>query len=111
MDLEKAIDYLQEKYSYKQILVECGVSTTKQYYEGDPIIHNEKEDSYKLQSPFDTLLLSIFQGHIDPACVGPLFPTMADISDRFNITHHSDEAETEDGSWVMTFWNRKSVAE
>ena len=111
LDLEKSISYLQKAYNYKQILIECGISTTKQYYEGDPIIHNEKDDTYSLQCPFDSVLLSIFRGYIDPSCIGPLYPTLSDVSDRFNIVHHSKEQETEDGSWVMTFWQRKSVAE
>ena len=60
-----AIDHLRSEHKYKQILVECGVSTTKDYY--------MSED---LDMPIDTLMLSIFGGEISKDCIGPVFPSL-----------------------------------
>lgn len=96
LDLSKCLDTLRNKYKYEQILVECGVSTTKPYYmkqfpwEDD--LENENFDitnemTEQLMSgdldvcPFDTLVLSVFHGFkIHQSCVGPLFPSLPRLS-------------------------------
>jgi hypothetical protein len=36
---------------------------------------------------------------------------MGDISQKFNLIHHTDPIETEDGVWTIYSWRRKSKNE
>lgn len=114
---------LQDQYKYKQILVECGVSTTKQYYmkefpwEEDVELDEDNKQEMVLDEsvdicPFDTLVLSIFNGpHLHPSCVGPVFPSALRLSQKFNVQQHTTPIETDDGAWVISSWRRRSRAE
>ena len=83
LSLQNSIDYLRQKYGYEQILVECGVSTTKEYYE--PLYSEDDPDYVGKSTPFDLLYLSIFRGKLHPSCVGPIFPGFDAISERLNV--------------------------
>ena len=61
--------------------------------------------------PFDLLFLAIYNGPIHPSCVGPVFPNVGDIQERMNMTSHTTPLPTDDGEWILSFYNRKSKAE
>lgn len=72
LKLANAIDYLRTKYNYEQVLVECGNSTTKEYYE--PYYNEETKKISKLPTLFDLVYVAVYRGPIHPSCVGPVFP-------------------------------------
>lgn len=91
LDLKSAINYLRNTHGYEQLLVECGASTTNQYYYQD--LNLLAKGKYGDMSgfdvynwlPFDTLYLSIYRGPLRPECVGQVFPSMDVISEKMNI--------------------------
>ena len=86
LTLPSALEYLRATYGYKQILVECGASTTQPYYASE-----------SAGLPFDTLLLSIYKGPIHPSCVGQVFPSLEDIGNKLNPILNTNPIETEEG--------------
>ena len=59
--------------------------------------------------PFDCLVMSIFNGeHLHPSCVGPIFPDLKTLSNKFNLEEHCDPIDTPEGQWVLTTWKRKT---
>lgn len=58
MSLANALEHLKQQYEF--ILVECGITSTEQYYTQDDPKNN----------PIDLLMLSVLQGSIDKSCIG-----------------------------------------
>ena len=91
LELRSAIKYLQKEHKYKQILVECGPSSTRPYYLSDQNLPSPQQvgdmSSFDVEHwmPFDTLFLSIFYGRIHPSCIGQVFPNLDVIQEKFNI--------------------------
>ena len=55
--------------------------------------------------PFDTLFLSLYSGPIHPSCVGPVFPDLKNIGERFNLAQTCKSIPIEGGGdWTMTVW-------
>ena len=56
-------------------------------------------------------MLTVFNGNIERNSIGNPWPSIENISERFNLIQHSKGFQTEDGEWIISIWKRKSVAE
>ena len=108
LNLAEAVKYLQKEHKYKQILVECGPSITRDYYMRDLDLEVEQPSC---DMPMDTLLLTIYNGEISPDCVGPVFPSLDQIGLRYNMVMHTEPVEADKGQWSITCWRVRSRAE
>jgi len=61
--------------------------------------------------PFDTLFLTLYSGKISPDCVGPVFPSLDVIQDKFDPISHTEKLLTQDGEFTMMLLKRKSRTE
>lgn len=108
LNLATAVKHLQDVHKYKQILVECGPSTTKDLYMR-PL--DMEVDAPDCDMPMDSLMLTVYNGLVPAECIGPEFPSLDQIGLRYNMLMHTVPIETAEGQWSITSWRIKSKAE
>ena len=71
----------------------------------------DQESDYHSWMPFDLLVMAMFNGTIQPGCVGPVVPGFETLTNKMHLVQHTDPIETSDGSWTITLWRRKTKKE